>query len=424
MVFPIKDKYLFVHGLSGAVKVVSQKSAQEFFDGEVTEELKPFFTHMTAAEEYKNAQSLCSFLMRREISCTDSCIAVTYDCNLRCPYCCEIGVKHPDTMKTVIDEYKVDKAFEALEHLNKDSSKAPPLTISGGEPLMRRNEDVVNYLLRKGDDQGYILRIFTNGVELNHFLDSISSVNVLYLQITLDGPRDLHDKRRVFRKGKGTFDRIVKNIEEARERGIPLLIRTNTDAEILPRLDELASFFRERGWINDKNTTFTLAYTCDQYISPSQFEEQTRIYEGVMKVAERPEMSFFEAHPHAKLLSLFDEHPRFWPAFWNCNAARIKYAFDPFGDVYPCASMLGWKEGCIGTYIPELSFNNLYEQWQRRTLFALDTCQECEIALLCAGGCGYAALLNNGDLFKPVCTTSKRIIVSYLKHLYERKGTY
>lgn len=423
MVFPIKDRYLLVHGLSGAVKLVSKESAQDFFDGKITEELKPFFTHMTPGEEQKSAQSLCDFLMKKKAPYIDNYIAVTYDCNLRCPYCCEIGVKHPETMKTVINEHTVDKAFEALEFLNKDYHKKP-LTITGGEPLMKKNKDIVTYILKKGDNLGYSLRIFTNGVELNHFLDIISSVNTNYLQITLDGPRHLHDKRRIFRKQEGTFDIIVRNIEEARKRGIPLLIRTNTDAEILSHLDELGSFFKEKEWITDKNITFSLAYTCDRYINPSKFEEQTRIYEGVMDVAEQPEMSFFEAHPHIKLQSLFYEHPKFWPSFWNCNAARTMYALDPFGDIYPCPSMLGWKKGCTGSYIPDLSFNKMHEQWQKRTLFTLDACTACEIALVCGGGCGYAALLNNGDLFKPVCTSSKRVTVSCLQHLYEMRNNH
>ncbi len=419
MAFPVKDKYLLINGLSGAVSLVSEETAKKFFEGEVTPELKPFFTHATPEEEEKNAQSLCEFLVKSAAKCIDSFLAVTYDCNLRCPYCCEIWVKQPETMRMVLDEYKVDKAFEALDLLNRECEGKKLLTLTGGEPFMKKNKDIVEYILKKGREHGYSFRVLTNGVDLTYFLPALSSVDVYYVQITLDGPPHVHDKRRVFKKGTGTFDTIVGNIEEARAMGIPLLIRTNTNSEILTHIDELAHFFRERGWVDDPHVQFSLAYTCDQHGNPAKYDEMTKTYEDVMDVSKRPEMDFLEAYPFGKLHSLFGKSPRFWPAFWNCNASRTMYAFDPFGDIYPCPSMSGWKEERIGVYVPELSFNEKWDQWKKRTLFTLEKCAECEIALVCGGGCGYAALLNNGDLFSPVCTTTKRIVLSYVDYLYE-----
>ena len=86
--------------------------------------------------------------------------------------------------------------------------------------------------------------------------------------------------------------------------------------------------------------------------------------------------------------------------------------------------MLGWKEQRIGVYIPGLSFNENYEKWHKRTLFEMEGCGDCEIALVCAGGCGYASLVNNGDLYAPVCTISKRLVVRYLEHLYKRRNLH
>ncbi len=420
MAFPVKDKYLLINGLSGAVKLVSKKTAQKYFDEKVTEELKPFFTHLTPEEEYEKAKSFSTFLMEKATECADGTIAVTYDCNLRCPYCYEIWAKKPETKKTVMDKYKVDKAFEALEELNKNCSGKKPLVLTGGEPLMKKNKDIVKYILEKGSDLGYTFTVFTNGVELSHFLTELSLTPVAYVQITLDGPRSLHDRRRVFKKTAGTFDTIVKNIEKAREK-IPMVIRTNADPEILSRIDELASFYRERGWIADPNIRFSLVYECDQRTDPEIFDQTCTIYEEILDLLRREELSFFEAYPFRKLYSIFSERPRFWPAFWNCNAVIKRYVFDPFGDIYPCRGMLGWKKERIGQYIPELSFNERYDQWRNHTLFTVDSCADCEIALLCAGGCGYASLVNTGDLSTPVCTATKRIVERYLEYLYEKR---
>ncbi len=421
VVFPLKDKYLFLHGLSGAVKIVSRESAQKFFDGEVVDELAPFFTHLTPEEETEKAQSFCEFLMKNTQQCADSTIAVTYDCNLRCPYCYEIWVKKPDVAKAVMDNYKVDKAFEGLEYLNKDCKKKKYLTLTGGEPLMKKNEDILNYILKKGDDLNYSFIIFTNGVELDHFLPSLSSVSVNYLQITLDGIRPLHDRRRIFRKGVGTFDTIVENIEKARDMGMFVVVRTNTDLEILSHIEELAQFYRERGWVNDPRVYFSLIHVCDQHVDPQKADELIRIYEGVLDAASRENLDFFKASPYVKLNSLWGEPSRFWPSFWNCSAVAMRYVFDPFGDVYPCRTIAGWKEERIGTYIPELSFNENVTKWRNRTIFAMEKCRNCRVSLVCGGGCGYASLLHKGDLYDPVCADIEKVVVRYLEYMYGKK---
>jgi sulfatase maturation enzyme AslB (radical SAM superfamily) len=109
LAFPVKDKWLLLHGLSGAVKLVDKETAQKFFDGELTDELTPFFTYLTPEKEHEKATALCAFLMKKATACADGTLAVTYDCNLRCPYCYEIWAKHPETMKSVVNEYKVDR---------------------------------------------------------------------------------------------------------------------------------------------------------------------------------------------------------------------------------------------------------------------------------------------------------------------------
>lgn len=421
MVFPVRDNYLLINGLSGAIKLVSKETAQKFSNGEVTEELKPFFTHLTPDEERKKAENLCGYLMRNAATCADSTIAVTYDCNLRCPYCYEIWVKQPETMRMVIDKHKVDKIFEAAEMLNRNCTGEKPITLTGGEPLMKRNRTIVRYILKKGNDLGYTFTIFTNGVELNHFLSDLSSVLIHHMQITLDGPPSIHNKRRIFRKGKDTFDTIVKHIEEARKMGLPLLIRTNSDPEILSKIGELAAFFKEKKWTEDPNIGFSLAYLCEQTIDPETADQVMEVYEKVIELSRNPELNFFEPYPFKKLRTLLNEHPRFWPSFWNCNAVTKRYVFDPFGDIYPCRGTLGWKEQRIGVYTPELVFNEKHDAWRKRTIFNVGRCAECEIALVCGGGCGYASLLNEKDLFIPVCFSIERGVIDYLKYLYDRK---
>jgi radical SAM protein with 4Fe4S-binding SPASM domain len=95
-----------------------------------------------------------------------------------------------------------------------------------------------------------------------------------------------------------------------------------------------------------------------------------------------------------------------------------RYILDPFGDVYSCPSTIGWKERRIGVYIPELSFNENYDKWKNRTIFAMEKCTKCELALVCGGDCGYALLLNENDLYTPVCTATEKQISRTIDYFY------
>src|SRR5436305_3044981 len=61
----------------------------------------------------------------------------------------------------------------------------------------------------------------TNGTLINdHFCDLFLKRNVR-VGVSIDGPRDLHDRHRLTRNGRGTFDAVMCGIEKLRNAGIP-----------------------------------------------------------------------------------------------------------------------------------------------------------------------------------------------------------
>ena len=76
------------------------------------------------------------------------------------------------------------------------------------------------------------------------------------VQVTLDGPRELHDARRPHKDGGGTFDRIAAGVDALLEAGVPVNLRVVADRENLPRLPELAAFAEARGWLGRPASRF------------------------------------------------------------------------------------------------------------------------------------------------------------------------
>jgi uncharacterized protein len=151
----------------------------------------------------------------------------TEACNFRCVYCYE-------EFKYKRMEPWVVQGVKALM-----SRRAPGLTslsVSwfGGEPLLARDviEDVMAHAQSLVKANPAILLASdatTNGYLLTPaLLERLVELGVRSYQISFDGPRDWHDKKRVLAGGKGTYDRIWGNLVAARD--------TNTKFNVMVRL--------------------------------------------------------------------------------------------------------------------------------------------------------------------------------------------
>lgn len=167
------------------------------------------------------------------------------DCNFRCTYCYE-DFKRGTMLPSVREGIK--KVVE---------KKAPhlrQLTIGwfGGEPLygFKAIEDLGPYFVEITNRYSirYVSHITTNAYLLTpDVAEKLLAWNVLYYQITLDGMREQHDKKRPARDGSGTFDTIISNLRALKEREerFRVRLRVNYDHENYPNLEELLSLLEE-----------------------------------------------------------------------------------------------------------------------------------------------------------------------------------
>jgi uncharacterized protein len=106
-----------------------------------------------------------------------------------------------------------------LKLVKKRASTLKQLNISwfGGEPLMAK--DIVIYLsqefkkLSKKFNFTYQANMTTNGYYLNDkLLETLVDLGITIYQITLDGAKESHDKIRIMKNKKGSFDTIWNNL--------------------------------------------------------------------------------------------------------------------------------------------------------------------------------------------------------------------
>ena len=140
-------------------------------------------------------------------------------CNMRCRYCAYSGLylykrKHsnktmtPKVMRKAVDFYFSHSSANDEKHLS----------IYGGEPLYSFEllKECIDYISGKYNIEADY-NMTTNGTLLDNERVEFLVKNNFSLLISIDGPREIHNKYRVFRNGKGTFDCIVRNLKRMKK---------------------------------------------------------------------------------------------------------------------------------------------------------------------------------------------------------------
>jgi uncharacterized protein len=170
----------------------------------------------------------------------------TEQCNFRCTYCYEdfvVGRMEPSTVSSI--KRLIERRIDGLE----------TLTISwfGGEPLLALPvvEDISQHIValaaaRPGVQYGADMT--TNG----YFLDAarahhLAALGIRFFQVSLDGPERLHDRTRIRADGRGSFDRIWKNLIAIRDSAAPVsvLLRVHLTPENLPTMPDFLADVRD-----------------------------------------------------------------------------------------------------------------------------------------------------------------------------------
>jgi uncharacterized protein len=346
-------------------------------------------------------------------------IIPTYNCNLRCTYCFQGDIQR---RAEYISDRMLSQALKTASTITSggESNQPPSFSIFGGEPLMfnPREYAIIKKILDESAERRYLSLIISNGVELESYLDLLSNYDT-EIHVTIDGPREIHDKRRIFPNGRGSFDKIIRGISLALDVNLPISVRVNVDGENLNSLPKLAEFINDQGWNRNPRFKAYVALVRDYYCKG--FEHciyDHRFFPALFELFEEyPQTRMFDLpswQTTVSLKHLLSTGKLYPPTFKGCTAGDNQYIFDLYGDIYVCLETCGDKEFSVGKFYPSLSFNseNL-TCWEKRTIFNIDRCKKCPLALICGGGCALMAYSKGKQFNSPACLITKDAIESW-----------
>ena len=307
-------------------------------------------------------------------------ISPTLNCNFRCVYCFEDHapinkIDMPKEIQDSIVKY-VEKRISGKEVLYVDWF--------GGEPLLKiKLIKLLSQTLMKicnNNNCQYKARITTNGYYLTPNISRLlNRCLVQDVQVTFDGPKEIHDKRRILKSGKGTFEKILNNIMKSSHLFDNFWVRINIDKsnslyvqqlfDILePVKDTIALAFRS------VNSPGNPGKFIDSGLSPIDY--RTLEYELIENARER---GFKAIIGFAYLGTTFC-------AGYQRNAIMV----DPHGDVHLCPACVGRREiryGMLNTDGDIIGINGVQSEWSKFSPLDDHECRECLALPLCMGGC-------------------------------------
>jgi uncharacterized protein len=450
---PIPDQpfHVLMHGYTGAVDKVPRRLGEAIVaargeelppDIDLSDEMaaalagRGYLTETEPEDERDTVLRIAAALHEADLSShmTTFVFVPTYMCNLRCPYCFQSHQMHAgkDQFATLLTRERVDHAFGVIDQLARPGALASALgviepapdedaehehrhqeiTLFGGEPLLGDTLPIVSYIAEKARPRGIAMSAITNGVELDKFVDLLEPGVLEELQITLDGPAQIHDQRRVGPGYRKTFGRIADNVDLALSRGVRVGLRINVNNENIDYLDELNETIEQRGW-NEHRGFFANAATVHgawlkpanrKMISPTDLIEKTID----LRESRGSKISSYEAVARRTLKNCLDSdngYPFHGAVF--CSAEAGMLIFDPLGEVYSCWEEIGRPRFRVGSYgaggleIDE----DVLGQWLARFPGAIDECAACPYALIHKSGCAFEARRQSGTMFATACSS-------------------
>jgi uncharacterized protein len=343
----INSRYL-VSNLFGAWDFLEEEEYKQLNRLNIKEN-SPLFNHLLGKglilQEKNFPQLITDFRNLNSHLFTDTSlhiVVVTTRCNLRCSYC-QTNTQKPEEMN-----FKV--AQGVLNYLLGVRNPSVTLEFQGGEPLL--NWKVVKFMiefLRKAKTYKDVrIALVTNGLLLDKTKIDFLVTNDVGISISLDGPAGVHNKNRLFAKGRGSYVKVKQAIKKLKmaykQKGIkrPIDLLPTITKHSLSFSEEIVDEYVEAGAdriaLRPINRIGLTQCTWERVgFLPEEFNDfWAKAMDYIIKLNKKG-TKFKERSAEVILKKILKkEYPGYVDLISPCGAGRNVLTYMPNGDIYPC----------------------------------------------------------------------------------------
>ena len=272
-----------------------------------------------------------------------------FRCNLACPGCGKID--YPDSVLN--RRLSVQECLDAV-----DECGAPVVSIPGGEPLLHKEiAEIVAAIVKRKK----FVYLCTNALLLEKKLDLFEPGPYLTFSIHLDGLAEVHDRAV---NQKGVFERAVKAIKRARDRGFRINVNCTLFEGAEP--EAVAAYL---DFVNDlgvEGATISPGYAYERAPDQEHFlnrRKTKQLFRDILKLGKGRGWRLNHS-----------------PLYLDFLAGNQQYRCTPWGN--PTRNIFGWQRPCylLGEGYAA-SFAELMEEtdWEAYGSGNYEKCADCMV---------------------------------------------
>lgn len=339
-------------------------------------------------------------------------ISLTDACNMGCTYCSFRDRVHADdkpvTMPLEIARRGI-AAFRDRVVAEDERYGRIDFGLAGETMLVRHMHEEVHRLIEEGLADTPLAVVWNGPMVTNATLSMSADLAETIgppQDISIDGPKDVHDRVRFYTNGRGgTYDDVRFVLDKVLAKHPDMGVSSVLTAYCTDFAMIFQHLFEDIGarnlYMKPVNATHDEDYALNVETLPAFERGYAELIEHILSHDAQGILD--------RLLALNSEDyfMRFFyrvkdrmAQIYRCGAGKSGVYLDTNGRLYPCAHFIGksgWHIGHASTGIDEAK----RQQYLDLAVDTREPCRSCAARYVCGGGCHYQAVLANGDIRDP-----------------------
>ncbi|MBU2615955.1 MAG: radical SAM protein [Nanoarchaeota archaeon] len=271
-------------------------------------------------------------------------LETTEQCNLRCSYCI-YSEEYPNERNETSRSMSLDTAKRAIDEMVPQSNGTMLVGFYGGETMLKMGlvQGVIDHARSTFPSVSLIFSMTSNFVDADRYIPEIVD-NEIYVNLSLDGPKAIHDRARKTKAGKPTYDKILSNLKKL-EKYSPgyanshvFVLSTCEDPNDLPKIVDY--FDQSDFFVTNINAIETRGKTNPPRTLRGDHGMQSLIDKFRRKIlhGEDPGILRRLFDPNLKAMALRDDEimPRELMLNGSCYPGKKRVFVDVDGNYHPC----------------------------------------------------------------------------------------
>ncbi|HMF95370.1 MAG TPA: quinohemoprotein amine dehydrogenase maturation protein [Vicinamibacterales bacterium] len=339
---------------------------------------------------------------------TTMVLNVTNQCNLACTYCYEYGEdKIVDTEHGKQSKFMAEQtAFDSVDFLMRESGRVAHLTFFGGETLLNFPvlKSTIAYARRRAVESGKEIdfSLTTNATLLKPEIIEFLAENHVGVTISIDGPRELQNRFRVFHNGAGSYDVVAPKIKELlrvhRTRPIGARVTLTSDTLDITRI--YRHLTEEIGFWEVGFAPVTTSPQQQYAIGEQGFDRMLAQFR-TLAAEFLDHVAVDRHHGFSNVKDTLEEIHKGVSKAYPCGAGLGLLGVSTDGDVALCHRFAGSDAHKFGTVRDGIDRDAQTAFLQQHHVTDKTDCQTCWARPLCAGGCYHEAHVRYGTTQHP-----------------------